>query len=89
MPLLTRREEDKVVRLAAADGLTNRDISQKLNVAEHSIRNYFYRICTKLGVSTRSELVVYAIGQRDRTKSNLGPRKAASPSDANVKGMRA
>ena len=87
MPLLTRREED-VVRLVA-DGLTNREISQKLNVAEHSIRNYLYRIFAKLGVSTRSELVLYAISQRERTNSNLAPRKAARPSDVNIKGMRA
>src|SRR5271165_4882609 len=45
MPLLTRREED-VVRLVA-DGLKNREIALKLNVAEHSIRNYLYRIFDK------------------------------------------
>jgi DNA-binding NarL/FixJ family response regulator len=65
MPLLTRREED-VVRLVA-DGLKNREIAQRLNVAEHSIRNYLYRIFEKLGVSTRVELVLYAFNQRDHS----------------------
>ena len=65
MPLLTRREED-VVRLVA-DGLKNREIAQRLNVAEHSIRNYLYRIFDKLGVSTRAELILYAFSQRDRS----------------------
>jgi DNA-binding NarL/FixJ family response regulator len=65
MPLLTRREED-VVRLVA-DGLKNREIAQRLNVAEHSIRNYLYRIFDKLGVSTRVELILYAFSQRDRS----------------------
>jgi DNA-binding NarL/FixJ family response regulator len=64
MPLLTRREED-VVRLLA-DGLKNREIAQKLEVKEHSIRNYLCRIFEKLGVSTRVELILYAFSQRDR-----------------------
>jgi DNA-binding NarL/FixJ family response regulator len=65
LPLLTRREED-VVRLVA-DGLKNREIGQKLNVTEHSIRNYLYRIFDKLGVSTRVELILYAFSQRDHS----------------------
>lgn len=65
IPLLTRREED-VVRLVA-DGLKNREIAQKLKVKEHSIRNYLYRIFEKLGVSTRVELILYALSQRDRS----------------------
>jgi DNA-binding NarL/FixJ family response regulator len=64
MPLLTRREEE-VVRLVA-DGLKNREIAERLNVAEHSIRNYLYRIFEKLGVSSRVELILYAFNQRDR-----------------------
>ena len=63
MPLLTRREED-VVHLVA-DGLTNREIAQKLKVKEHSIRNYLYRIFDKLGVSTRVELILYVFSQRE------------------------
>ena len=63
-PILTRREED-VVRLVA-DGLRNREIALRLDVAEHSIRNYLYRIFDKLGVSSRVELILYAFSQRDR-----------------------
>lgn len=65
MPLLTRREED-VVRLVA-DGLKNREIAVKLNVAEHSIRNYLYKIFDKLGVSTRVELILYIFSSRNRS----------------------
>jgi len=63
MPLLTRREED-VVRLVA-DGLKNREIAQRLQVKEHSIRNYIYRIFEKLGVSNRIELTLYVFSHRD------------------------
>lgn len=64
-PMLTRREED-VVRLVA-EGLKNRDIAEKLDVAEHTIRNYVCRIFEKLGVSTRVELILYAFSQRDHS----------------------
>ncbi len=66
MPLLTRREEE-VVHLVA-DGLKNREIAQRLNVKEHSIRNYLYRIFEKLGVSSRVELILYAFSQRDHNQ---------------------
>jgi DNA-binding CsgD family transcriptional regulator len=66
MPLLTRREEE-VVRLVA-DGMKNGEIAKSLGVAEHSIRNYLYRIFDKLGVSSRVELILYAFNQRDRRK---------------------
>jgi DNA-binding NarL/FixJ family response regulator len=61
MPLLTRREED-VVRLVA-DGLKNAEVAIRLNVAEHTVRNYLYRIFDKLGVSSRVELILYAYNQ--------------------------
>ena len=62
-PLLTRREED-VVRLVA-DGMKNREVAERLKVSEHSIRNYLYRIFDKLGVSSRVELILYVVNQRD------------------------
>ena len=61
--LLTEREEE-VVRLVA-DGMKNRAIAEKLDVTEHSIRNYLYRIFDKLGVSTRVELILYVFSQLD------------------------
>lgn len=64
IPLLTRREEE-VVRLVA-DGMKNREIAGALQVKEHSVRNYIYRIFEKLGVSTRVELILYAFSQRER-----------------------
>ncbi len=58
LPLLTRREEC-VVQLVA-NGLKNSEIAKRLSLAEHSIRNYLYRIFEKLGVSSRVELILYA-----------------------------
>jgi DNA-binding NarL/FixJ family response regulator len=56
--LLTKREQG-VVRLVS-EGLTNREISRQLNLSEHTVRNYLFRIFNKLGTSTRVELALYA-----------------------------
>ena len=78
IPLLTLRQED-VVRLVA-DGLKNREIAQKLGIAEHSVRNYLYRIFEKLGVSSRVELILYAFSERNRGQNSTIPFAHASRS---------
>jgi DNA-binding NarL/FixJ family response regulator len=57
--LLTKREED-LLRLVA-EGLGNREIAHQLNLSEHTVKNYMFRIFDKLGVSNRVELVLYAL----------------------------
>ena len=66
-PLLTPREE-QVVALVA-EGLGNRQIARELNLSEHTIKKYLFRIFEKLGISTRVELVLYAF-------NNSAPRQA-------------
>jgi DNA-binding NarL/FixJ family response regulator len=60
-PLLTKREQG-VVDLVA-EGLTNRDISRQLNLSEHTVRNYLFRIFNKIGTSSRVELAIYALSR--------------------------
>jgi len=57
--LLTPREE-QVVALVA-EGLSNREIAQELALSEHTVKKYLFRIFDKLGISTRVELVLYAV----------------------------
>ncbi len=57
--LVTPREE-QVVALVA-EGLSNREIAQELALSEHTVKKYLFRIFDKLGISTRVELVLYAI----------------------------
>jgi len=59
LQLLTKREDD-VVRLLA-EGMQNREIARELNLSEHTIKNYLFHIFDKLGVSSRVELILYAI----------------------------
>jgi two-component system, NarL family, nitrate/nitrite response regulator NarL len=61
MALLTRREQD-IVRLVA-EGMRNEEISQKLNVTEHTVRNYLTHVFDKLGMSSRVELVLYSLSR--------------------------
>lgn len=65
--LLTPREE-QVVALVA-EGLSNRDIARELSLSEHTVKKYLFRIFEKLGVSSRVELVLYAM-------NNGNPRQA-------------
>ncbi len=57
--LLTPREE-QVVALVA-EGLSNRDVARELNLSEHTVKKYVFRIFDKLGISSRVELVLYAV----------------------------
>ena len=57
--LLTRREQD-VVGLAV-NGLTNREIATRLGLSGHTVKNYMFDIFEKLGISSRVELVLYAL----------------------------
>lgn len=66
MALLTLRERD-VVRLAA-EGLRNQEIALKLNLSEHTVRNYMIRIFDKLGISSRVELVLYALSGAEEVR---------------------
>lgn len=61
--LLTPREE-QVVALVA-EGLGNRQIAVELSLSEHTIKKYLFRIFEKLGISSRVELVLYAVNHGD------------------------
>ena len=77
--LLSAREID-VVR-CVAEGLTNREIAQRLKLTEHTVKNYLFRIFDKLGVSSRVEVVLYALGSANapRHVSHPSPRGTAQP----------
>ena len=67
MNRLTPREVDVVHLLA--EGMSTREISLKLMLTEHTVRNYLSSIYDKLGVSTRVELALYAITREDIGRS--------------------
>jgi two-component system, NarL family, response regulator DegU len=69
--LLTAREE-QVVALVA-DGLSNRGVAAELGLSEHTIKKYLLRIFDKLGISSRVELVLYAMSHGENRPSEWMP----------------
>lgn len=57
---LTTRERELIGMLAADPGANYRNIAEKLNISEHTVRNHVTSIYGKLGVQNRLELFVYA-----------------------------
>jgi DNA-binding NarL/FixJ family response regulator len=61
MSLLTKREAE-VVR-CLSEGMTNREIAERIGLSQHTIKNYLFRIFDKLGVSNRIELLFMTLSQ--------------------------
>jgi len=61
MNLLSKREAEVVRYLA--EGLTNREIAERMALSQHTIKNYVFRIFDKLGVSNRIELLFMTLSQ--------------------------
>jgi DNA-binding NarL/FixJ family response regulator len=81
MSLLTPREKE-VVRLVAR-GLRNQEISTELNLREHTVRNYLFRIFDKLGMSSRVELVLYACSGLDEPVTSRADANFATGASLN------
>jgi DNA-binding NarL/FixJ family response regulator len=73
--LLTPREE-QVVALVA-DGLTNRGVADELGLSEHTIKKYLLRIFDKVGISSRVELVLYAMSHGEHRPAEWMPSSHA------------
>ncbi len=63
--LLTKREDDVVNQVV--DGLSNREVAQKLGLSEHTVSNYLFRVYDKLGISSRVELILYVLKQKQNS----------------------
>jgi two-component system nitrate/nitrite response regulator NarL len=70
---LTRREMQMVA--AIVEGSSNREIAQKFNVREDTVKHHLTSIFSKLEVATRLELALFAIEHRLVSKSGA-PDKA-------------
>lgn len=65
--LLSKRELEVVRYLA--QGLTNREIAEKLGLSQHTVKNYLFRIFDKLGVSSRVELLHMTLSHEPESQS--------------------
>ena len=74
---LSKREEE--ITYLVAEGFSNRQISERLGLSEHTIKNYLFRVFEKVGVSTRVGLALYALKQGKRSRPGM---QSTSLSDA-------
>ncbi|MCB1040647.1 MAG: response regulator transcription factor [Acidimicrobiales bacterium] len=67
-------QERRILDLLA-EGLTNRQIGERLHLAEKTIKNYVSNVLMKLGMQRRTEAAVYAARQADRVArtTHAGP----------------
>ena len=74
MNLLSKREL-QVVR-CLAEGLTNREIADRLKLSQHTVKNYLFRVFDKLGVSSRVELLFMTLSQSGSSQPSAvdGPK---------------
>jgi DNA-binding NarL/FixJ family response regulator len=68
MNLLSKRELEVVRSLA--EGMTNREIAQRLGLSQHTIKNYLFRVFDKLGVSSRMELLFLTLNHPQGSLAN-------------------
>src|SRR5579862_4415410 len=80
LSLLSKREMDVVRSLA--EGLTNREIAERLGLSQHTIKNYLFRVYDKMGVSSRLELLFMTMSQAGPAQSLL-PSLLAAPTAGN------
>lgn len=78
--LLSARELEVVGYLA--EGLTNREIAKRMNLSQHTVKNYLFRVFDKLGVSSRVELLFMTLSHAKGQVSPPPSRTQSGDSDA-------
>jgi DNA-binding NarL/FixJ family response regulator len=68
LPGLTGREREILALIG--EGLTNRQIGQRLYLAEKTVKNHISRLLAKLGVERRVQAAVLATQARDRPRGD-------------------
>lgn len=64
--------ERKVLNLIG-DGLSNREIGEKLGVAEKTVKNHITSILAKMGLKRRTQVAAWVAGQRAAAWRNQAP----------------
>lgn len=71
-PLAMLTSQERQILMLIADGLTNRQIGERLYLAEKTVKNYVSSVLAKLGMERRTEAAVFAarVADKDRERAN-------------------
>ncbi|GAB2971331.1 response regulator transcription factor [Amycolatopsis acidiphila] len=72
-PLAGLSERERTLLDLIGEGLTNRQISERMFLAEKTVKNYVSRLLTKLGLERRTQAAVLATRMREQ-RQNREPR---------------
>jgi two-component system nitrate/nitrite response regulator NarL len=59
-PLAALSQRERAVAALVVRGLRNREIASELDITEGTVKIHLHKVYEKLGVSSRTELVIYA-----------------------------
>ncbi len=65
-PLSSLTEQERTVLDLVGEGLTNRQIADRMFLAEKTVKNYVSRLLAKLGMERRTQVAVLATEMRDQ-----------------------
>ena len=65
---MTKREREVVALIA--DGLSNKEIADKLNLSAYTVKSHVHNILEKMALNTRVQIAIYANTNEDYNKTN-------------------
>lgn len=71
-------ERERAVVRHICEGLTNREVAERLGLSEHTIKNHLFRIYDRLGISSRVEIMFSVLSQRVVRAAQLQGEEPAS-----------
>jgi two-component system, NarL family, response regulator DevR len=69
-PLALLSPQERQILALIAEGLTNRQIGDRMFLAEKTVKNYVSSVLTKLGMERRTEAAVFAARLADKSSDN-------------------
>ena len=67
MEQLSKRELEVVDKVV--EGLTNREVADRLGLSQHTVKNYLFKVFEKLEISTRTELLSLVLRRMPEEKT--------------------
>ena len=67
-------EQERKILALIAEGLTNRQIAERMFLAEKTVKNYVSHLLAKLGMERRTEAAVFAARLQQEKASDQRPQ---------------